>query len=86
MAVGLDAAQHLAGPQHHGSRHPRQPRRFDAVAAAGTPAHHPVQEAQLVAGFLHQHLGIGHVAPFLRQLVELVVVGGEHAAGSDLVG
>ena len=45
-----------------------------------------MQEAQFAARVLHQHLGVGHVGPLLRQRIELVVVGGEHAAGADLVG
>ena len=42
-----------------------------------------MQEAQAVAGFFHQHLGVGHVGPLARQGVELVVVGGEDAAGAE---
>ena len=86
MAVGLDPAQHLAGPQHHRGGHAGQPGGFDAVAAAGAAPHHPMQEHQLVAGFLHQHLGIGHVGQQLGQLVELVVVGGEDRAGAEVAG
>ena len=42
-----------------------------------------MQEYQGVAGFLHQHLGIGDVGQLAGQGVEFVVVGGEDAAGAD---
>ena len=66
MAVGLDPSQHLAGPQHDCRRHPGQAGGFDAVAAAGASGHDPVQEQQVVARFLHQHLHVGHVGVQLR--------------------
>ena len=61
MTVGLDAAEHLAGSQHHGGGDAGQPGRFDAIAAAGAAATDPMQEDEVVAGFLHQHLGVADV-------------------------
>ncbi len=86
MAIGLDAAQNLASPPHHRLGHPGQASRLDAIAAAGTAGGHPMQKQQGVAGFLHQHLGVGHVGQQLGQLVQFVVVGGEDAAGAPLLG
>ena len=45
-----------------------------------------MQEQQVVARFLHQHLHVGHVGVQFGQFIELVVVGGKHTAGLDLNG
>ena len=86
MAVGFDAAQHLAGPQDHRRGHPGKAGGLDAVAAAGSPRHHPVQKHQGLAGFFDQDLGVGDVGQQRRQLVELVIVGRKDAAGSQIAG
>ena len=57
--------------------------RFDVIAAPSAAVDNAMQEQQFLAGFLHQHLGIGHVRQQRGQLVELVVVGGEDGAGAD---
>jgi hypothetical protein len=84
MAVGLDAAQHLAGPQHHRGRHPRQPGRLDPVAAAGAARTPPDAERPGVARFPPPAPGqLATPGNSVRQLVEFVVVGGEDGAGPD---
>ena len=45
-----------------------------------------MEEHQILAGFLHQHLKVGHVVAFSGQIVELVVVGGKHRAAAQIAG
>ena len=57
-----------------------------AVVAAGAAGLHPMKEHQILAGFLHQHLEIGDVVALGGQVVELVVVGGEHRSAAKVSG
>ena len=86
LGLSSELIEHLPGSLHHRCRHSRQPCGFDAVAAAGAPRAHLVEEEQVVAGFFHQHLKIGHVLAFASLGIELVIVGGEHAAALQLSG
>ena len=45
-----------------------------------------MKEHQILTGFLHQHLEVGHVVAFGGQVVELVIVGGEHRAAAQVAG
>ena len=45
-----------------------------------------MQEHQIGAGFLHHDLEVGHVGALCGQVVELVVMGGEHGAGFEIAG
>ena len=46
----------------------------------------PVEEDQVVAGFLHQNLEVGHVFMFGSQVVELVIMRGKNGTALQIAG
>ena len=78
--------ENLTGPLHHRGGNAGEASGFDAVAAAGAAGLHAMQKQQVIAGFLHQHLEVGHIRALCRQVVELVIVRREHGAGLQVAG
>ncbi len=81
----LERGEHGACPGHHRIGEPRELRHVHTVRPVGAAGFEPMEEYYRVPGFAHGHVEVAGVGQPLRELHQLVIVGGEHRLAADPV-